>query len=169
MAYRDPFRWWHAVIIFVMANLASALPAGYNGDEIFYDSFELPKVAPPDWLFPPMWLFLNVTSLMALSIVANAPEKTSRRRAFLILEAVGWVLFAVFTTLYFWLKSPILGAVDTVAGLAVGLASLACCAGIDRRAAPFILLRVLWLGLAAYVSVYVALHNADPFFQAAGR
>jgi benzodiazapine receptor len=163
------FRWWHAVIIFVVANAASTLPAGFNGEEAFYNSFELPAVAPPDWLFAPMWFVLNVTSLMALSIVANAPERTSRRRAFLVLEAIGWVLFASFATLYFWLKSPVLGAADTVAGLLVGLGSLAYAARIDRRAALFILMRVLWLSLATYVSVYAALHNADPFFQAAGR
>jgi hypothetical protein len=33
------------------------------------------------------------------------------------------------------MHSPILGAVGTVAGLAVGLGSLACCIGIDRRVA----------------------------------
>jgi translocator protein len=75
------------------------------------------------------------------------------------------VLFAIFTTLYFLMRSPILGAVDTVAGLIVGFASLACCVGISQRATFFILLRVIWLCLASYVSVYVAFHNADEFFH----
>jgi tryptophan-rich sensory protein len=73
------------------------------------------------------------------------------------------VLFAAFTTLYFLLHSPVLGAVDTIAGLVVGLVSLACASQLDRAAAGFILLRVLWLVLASYVSVYIALSNQDPF------
>lgn len=162
------FLWWHAVVIFVIANLISALPAGYGGDKIFYNNFEQPPFSPPDWLFAPMWLFLNITSLIALSIVANSPERSTRRRAFLILEGVGWLLFANFTTLYFLMRSPILGAVDTVSALAVGFASLACCAGISQRATFFILPRVLWLCLASYVSVYVAVHNADKFFSSFG-
>jgi translocator protein len=162
------FLWWHALIIFVIANVVSALPVGYGGDKIFYNNFEQPQFSPPDWLFAPMWFFLNVTSLMALSIVANSPERSTRRRTFLILETVGWVLFAIFTTLYFLIRSPILGAVDTVAGLAVGISSLACCFGISQRATFFILLRVLWLCLASYVSVYVAFHNADDFFRNIG-
>lgn len=162
------FLWWHALIILVIANLVSALPVGYGGDKIFYNNFEQPPFSPPDWLFAPMWLFLNVTSLMALSIVANLPERSIRRRTFLILEGVGWVLFASFTMLYFWMRSPILGAIDTVAGLAVGFTSLACCIGISQRAAFFILLRVLWLCLASYVSVYVAFHNTDDFFRDIG-
>lgn len=163
------FLWWQALVIFVIANLVSALPVGYGGDKIFYNNFEQPQFSPPDWLFAPMWLFLNVTSLMALSIVANLPERSIRRRTFLIFEGVGWVLFAIFTTIYFLMRSPILGAVDTVAGLAVGFASLACCVGIgQRRATFFILLRVIWLCLASYVSVYVAFHNTDEFFYNIG-
>jgi translocator protein len=162
------FHWWHALVIFLIANLVSALPVGYGGDKIFYNSFEQPQFSPPDWLFAPMWLFLNVTSLIALSIVANLPDRSIRRRTFLILEGVGWVLFAIFTTLYFWMRSPILGAVDTVAGLVVGFASLACCVGISQRAAFLILLRIIWLCLASYVSVYVAFHNADDFFRNIG-
>jgi translocator protein len=162
------FLWWHALVIFVIANLVSALPVGYGGDKIFYNSFEQPPFSPPGWLFAPMWLFLNVTSLIALSIVANSPERSMRRRTFLILEGFGWALFAIFTTLYFLMRSPILGAVDTLAGLAVGFASLVCCVGISQRATFFILLRVLWLCLASYVSVYVAFHNADEFFRNIG-
>ena len=162
------FLWWHAVVIFVIANLVSALPAGYGGDKIFYNNFEQPSFSPPDWLFAPMWLFLNITSLIALSIVANSPEQSTRRRAFLILEGIGWVLFAIFTTLYFLMHSPILGAVDTVSGLAVGFGSLFCCASISQRATFFILFRVLWLGIASYVSLYVAVHNADEFFRNLG-
>jgi translocator protein len=162
------FFWWHAVIIFVIANSISALPVGYGGDKIFYNNFEQPPFSPPDWLFAPMWLFLNVTSLIALFIVANSPDRSTRRWAFLVLEGIGWVLFAIFTTLYFLLHSPILGAIDTVFGLAVGFVSLACCAGISQRATFFILLRVLWLCLASYVSVYVAVHNTDEFFRSLG-
>ena len=98
---QNSFRWWYAVIIFIIANLVSALPVGFVGDKVFYNDFEQPQFSPPDWLFAPMWLFLNITSLIALSIVANSSECTVRRRAFLILEAIGWVLFAIFTTLYF--------------------------------------------------------------------
>ncbi len=162
------FLWWHAVVIFVIANLVSSLPAGYGGDKIFYNNFEQPPFSPPNWLFAPMWLFLNITSLIALSIVANSPERSTRRRMFLIFEGIGWVLFAIFTTLYFLMHSPILGAVDTVLGLAVGFASLACCASISQRATFFILLRVLWLCIASYVSVYVAAHNVDEFFRSVG-
>lgn len=160
---RPSFRWWHAVLVFLVANAVSALPAGYGGDAVFYNDFALPRVAPPDRLFAPVWLSLNVTSLVALALVANSPRRPARQ-AFLASEAVNWVLFAAFTTLYFGMGSPVFGAIDTVASLAVSIASLALACRIDRRAASGVLLRVLWLALASYVSVFVALHNPDPLF-----
>ena len=159
------FPWWYAVIIFVVANTISILPAGYNGDEVFYNNFVRPSIAPPDWLFAPMWLFLNITSLIALWMVANSQPFTTRHRLFVVLEFVGWVLFAIFNTLYFWMGSPILGAIDTALGLMVGVMSLAVCWTINRRAAFLVLPRILWLLLATYVSVYVAFNNVDTFFS----
>ncbi len=160
---RRCFRWWHAVVIFLVANGISALPAGLLGNEVFYNSFQQSRFAPPSWLFAPMWLFLNVTSLVALYWVANHPVSSGRRRLFLVFEASGWVLFASFTTVYFGLKSPILGAGVTVASLAVALGSFSAGLGVDRRAAALIFLRVLWLALASYISLYTAGHNTDPF------
>jgi tryptophan-rich sensory protein len=171
------FRWWHGAAILVAANAVSFWPAGILGDAAFYTSFRLPPYAPPDWLFAPLWLVLNITSLVALGRVANLhPEddagrrrgNTASRRRVLVLvsEAVGWLLFAVFTTLFFWLHSPVLAAADTVAGLVVAAMSVAAAAGLDRPAAGLIGLRLLWLLLASAVAVSVALHNPDPLLSA---
>lgn len=159
------FRWWHAVLIFVVANALSAAPAGYNGDEAFYNNFVQPAIAPPDWAFAPAWLFNNITSLYALWRIANRPVSTPGRQAFIRLEAVNWVLFAAFTSLYFGLKSPLLGAIDTLLGLLVTARSLAVSYQIDKKAALNILPRFLWLLLASYVSVYVAVMNKDVLFN----
>ncbi|WP_375448361.1 TspO/MBR family protein [uncultured Fibrella sp.] len=161
---RPIFRWWHALIIFVVANAISLFPAGFNGDEAFYNQFKQPSIAPPDWLFPPAWLFNNITSLYALAIVANKPVSTPYRRSILWLEAVNWALFAFFTLLYFGLKSPVLGAIDTVLGCTLTGISLWLCFRVDKRAGWGIAPRFAWLLLASYVSVYVALNNSDAFF-----
>ncbi|MEA5410327.1 TspO/MBR family protein [Synechococcus sp. BA-120 BA3] len=164
------FRWWHGAAILVAANAVSFWPAGVLGDAAFYTSFRLPPYAPPDGLFAPLWLVLNITSLVALARVANLePEEAAGRRRILVLvsEGVGWLLFAVFTTFFFWLHSPVLAAADTVAGLLVAVVSVAAAASLDRPAAGLIGLRLLWLLLASAVAVSVALHNPDPFLSAA--
>jgi translocator protein len=158
------FHWWKALSILIAANLFSALPVGYAGDKVFYNSFLLPSIAPPDWVFAPVWLFLNITSLIALYRIANLPASKNRSN-FLVSEALGWILFAIFTTVYFLMKSPILGAIDTVLGLVVAIYSIALARTIDRRAALCIFLRLVWLCLASYVSVWVALYNQDQLFS----
>jgi translocator protein len=160
------FTIWHGVAIFVIANVCSALPAGYGGEYAFYNAFQQPWAAPPDWLFAPMWFFLNVTSLIGLGRIFNGAAGR-RRSAFILSEAVAWVLFAVFSTFYFWLKSPVLGAIDTALGLVVGCISTAIAASLDRRSAFLIALRVLWLLLATFVSIWVAWNNADRFLTRA--
>lgn len=158
------FRWWHGALILVVANLISAIPAGYNGDEVFYTTFDLPEIAPPAWAFAPAWLFNNITSLYALYTVANLPEQSSKRTYFICAESINWVLFSVFTIVYFGMKSPILGAVDTLLGLIFTTISLILSLALSKRAALAILPRLLWLLLASYVSVYVAIANRDEFF-----
>ncbi len=162
------FRWWHGAAILVAANAISFWPAGVLGDAAFHTAFRLPTYAPPDWLFAPMWLALNITSLVALARVANLEVAPSRRRQLvLVSEAVGWLLFAMFTTLFFWLQSPVLAAADTVAGLVVAVLSVAAASALDRPAAGLIGLRLLWLLLASAVALSVALHNVDPFLSTA--
>jgi benzodiazapine receptor len=160
----NKLKWWHVALVVIVANLISAIPAGINGEAVFYNSFQQPAIAPPDWLFAPIWLFLNITSAWALYLVANLAKNTPGRKAFLVSEAIGWVLFAAFALVYFGLKSSILGAVVTVVGLAVAIISFMLGLRLHKRAAVFISLRVLWLLLASYVSVYIATHNADTFF-----
>ncbi len=164
VALEKPFKWWHAVAIFMLANAVSVLPAGVNGDEAFYNNFVRPAFSPPDWLFLPMWFFLNVTSLIALGTIINTNLRTPQAKTFVLLEGVGWVLFAIFNTLYFWMKSPILGSIDTTLGLIIALINLPIAWRINRQAGIFIGFRVLWLLLATYVSAYVALNNIDIFF-----
>ena len=161
------FRWWQGTAILAAANAISFWPVGVRGDAAFYTGLRLPPFAPPDWLFAPLWLVLTITSLVALARVANLEIAPNRQRRLVLLsEGVGWLLFAVFTTLFFWLHSPVLAAADTVAGLLVALVSVVAAAGVDRPAAGLIGLRMLWLVLASAVAVSIALHNPDPFLSA---
>lgn len=158
-------KWYHCIIIYVVANTISFIPAGYNGDEAFYNSFSQPAIAPPDWLFAPMWFFLNVTSLIGLYKVINGKTDTTFKNEIFWLEIWGWIFYTIFTFLYFYLKSPILGAVDTVLGLLIIM--IVCKKTLSKAKIPFyyFLPRLLWLILASYVSVWVALNNTDTLLK----
>ena len=158
------YRWWHAAAVGLAANAASAAPFGYNGNQSFYNDQVKPPGAPPDWAFAPAWAFNNLTTLWSNLRVANLPRSTPRRRTALALEGATWGLFASFTTLYFGLKSPVLGAANTAVGLVTTAASVGVTSTLDRKAAWALVPRLAWLGLATYVSVRVARDNPDPVF-----
>lgn len=160
------WRWWHAAMVGVAANAASALPAGYNGDSGYYETqLRRPPGAPPGWVFAPVWALNNVLTLWSNLRVANleptSPAGQADRRAALKAEGAAWVLFAGFSALFFGAKSPILGAVDTVVGLGFTVRSVAKTRRLDRGATLALIPRLLWLAFASYVSVGTALRSHD--------
>lgn len=159
------YRWWHAAAVGALANVASALPAGYNGDEKYYESLRTPRGAPPGWLFAPVWAANNTLTLMSNLRIANLPSETPLRRRALVAEAANWVLFSSFSGLYFGLRSPVLGAVDTAAGLVLTGYSVGVTARLDRRAAWALMPRLLWLGFASYVSIATAVNSPDTLLR----
>lgn len=162
----DPprFRWWHAVALGASANALSALPAGYNGDTDYYTRLRTPPGAPPGWLFAPAWAVNNALTLWSNLRVANQPLGTPHRRRALAAEAGSWALFSAFSGLYFGLRSPVLGAVDTVAGLITTGISVAHAARADRAAAWALVPRFVWLMYATYVSIGTAIRSPDQLF-----
>lgn len=169
MSRQRRYTWLHAAIVGVAANIASAVPAGYNGDESYYERLKTPPGSPPGWLFAPAWAILNVLTLWSNLRIANAPLSVPGRRAALTSEGMSWVLFAAFSSLYFGLRSPILGAADTVAGLATTIHGVRATARIDRKAAWALIPRVVWLAYATYVSVGTAIRSPDDLFGRSPR
>lgn len=126
-----------------------------------------PVFAPPDWSFAPAWTLNNALAIRGLLRVLNMPEHKPGRDAFLRLQAAFWVTFVSFNPLYFGLRSPILGAVDTNVGLALTLASeyVALSELEDTQVALSQSTTLLWLALAAATATTVAAWNEDEFFD----
>lgn len=92
------FRWWHAAAVGVVADLASALPAGYNGDEDFYARLDTPPGAPPGWVFAPVWAVNNALTLASNLRVANLPADTPGRAAWLLAPRLAWLAYASYVS-----------------------------------------------------------------------
>jgi translocator protein len=90
------YRWWHAAAVGAVANLASAAPAGYNGEQDYFVQLNTPPGSPPGWLFAPAWAVNNLLTLRSNLRVANLAPQTPGRHEVLISEAATWTLFASF-------------------------------------------------------------------------
>ena len=153
---RPRYRWWHAAAVGAAANLLGNLPPSRADDREFYASLPTPAASPPGWAFGPVWAVNNALTLWSNLRVANLPAGTPGRRAALASEAATWALFGAFSPLYFGLRSPVLGAADTVAGLVTTTHAVVVTARLDPPAAWALAPRLAWLALASYVSTVTA-------------
>ena len=160
------WRWWHAAAFGLAVNGVSGLAIGRRQeDRDFYEAMDLPRFAPPGWLFPPVWAVNNASTLWGNLRLLNRPPETPDRGAMLVLQGASWALFGTFAFVYFRKRSPILAAVWTGADWALTTATVALAA--KNRQADVVLSQATkwaWLSLATPVSAYQALHNPDPLF-----
>lgn len=160
----------------LLAKRAKGLSQPTPGDAVigneayndYYNSLRQPVFAPPDWAFAPVWTLNNALQIWGLLHVLNQDRDTPGRTAFLALQGGFWATFVSFNPLYFGLRSPILGAAVTQAGLALTLAIAAVAAYPmkDRRALASLGTLIPWLLLAAPTAAAIARWNRDDFFNA---
>ena len=95
------------------------------------------------------------------------PEQKPGRNEFIFLQTAFWVTFVGFNPLYFGLRSPVLGAVDTNVGFVLTAASeyVAVSQLKDTKTAFSQSTTLLWLALAAATATTVAMWNEDEFYN----
>lgn len=140
---------------------------GNPANDEYYNGLRQPVFAPPDWAFAPVWTVNNALGIWGLLWVLNLPAGRAGRRSFLALQAGFWVCFTLFNPLYFGLRSPILGAVDTDLSLVLTVASeYAALATLKDGKAALSLVTVLpWLVVASATATTVAVWNRDDLFD----
>lgn len=183
---KKKWRWYHGVLIYAGVQAVSfglgklvqtaakqSKPqlteqiAGNSSYFEFYNELKQPVFAPPDWAFAPVWTFNNALMIWGLLRVLNMPKGKPGREEFLVLQAAFWISFVAFNPLYFGLRSPILGAIDTNVGLVFTAAGVYVAASKlkDSKTAALHSPTLLWLILAAATAAVVAVWNKDEFFN----
>lgn len=172
---RGRFKWWHGVLFYAgvqVAELGIRLATRRmirstrkETNREFYREQRLPVFAPPGIAFPIAWTINSASSIAGALHVFNLQRDDPERRRFLGFQAAAWLLFAVFTTAYFELHSPINGAAVTLGFSCVTAASIRAAVRMkDWRAALSLLPTAAWLGLANPLAVTVAAWNRDEFW-----
>jgi tryptophan-rich sensory protein len=140
---------------------------GNADNNAFYNDLRQPVFAPPDWVFAPVWTLNNTLCIWGLLHVLNLPKDKPGRTAFLASQGTVWACFGAFNALYFGLRSPVNGAVNTNIGLAATLYSVyvALFHLKDRKAALSQATITPWLVLASTTATTVALWNKDDFYK----
>lgn len=163
-------RRWVGLIVAVVACYAVAAIGGWATSSSvrgWYQTLQRPPIAPPDWVFGPVWTLLYTMMAVAVWRVwqTQPPNSTPEAQA-AIWRRRGLVLFAVQLLLnllwsfVFFAWQQIDAAVVEIALL--WLAIVACTAAfwkVDRLAAWLMVPYGLWVAFAAVLNAWIAALN----------
>lgn len=119
---RAAYRWLGLVVILAACAAAGAVGSAFMAasDRSWYAGLSKPSFNPPGWLFGPVWTVLYILMAVAAWLVYLKWPARGVKPA-LTAFAVQLVLNAIWTGLFFTLKSPLAGLADIIAlWLAIG-------------------------------------------------
>lgn len=122
--------------------------------ESWYQQLTRPSWTPPDWVFGPVWTLLYATMAVAAWLVWRANGGRARRRA-LAVFAVQLALNALWSALFFGLRSPGAGLVGIVALFVAIATTIIAFTHVSRTAAVLLGPYLAWVGFASYLNATI--------------
>lgn len=124
-----------------------------QGLQAWYDTLQRPALAPPNWVFGPVWTTLFALVGVALWLVWRKAETdpTGVRRAAVVF-AVHFAFNVGWSAAFFGLQNVTLGLVVILVLLALIVATTWTFARVDRRAAALLVPYLAWVAFATYLN-----------------
>jgi tryptophan-rich sensory protein len=158
-------RWWTLPERRPIATLAATVLAcevvGASGSVFtvtgagsWYESLARPALAPPDWVFGPVWTTLFALMGVAAWLVWRASSGSNARAARVALGAfVVQFAFNVAWSAVFFGAQSIFGGLVVIAALWLAIvATVGTFYRVDRRAAALLLPYLAWVSFAGYLN-----------------
>jgi len=119
----------------------------------WYPTLERPTLAPPDWVFAPVWTTLFALIGGAVWLVWRRAEAHPREvRVALAVFAVHFAMNLAWSAVFFGQQAIFAGLVVIVLLWLLIVATIAVFARVDRRAALLLVPYLLWVGFATYLN-----------------
>ena len=147
-----------ALVAAVLAvELAGASGAVFTASGLasWYGTLQRPALAPPNWVFGPVWTALFALMGVAVWLVwrrLSSPRIGRRARVALACFAVHFVANIGWSLAFFGLQSVNLGLAVIVVLLALILLTVWAFDAVDRRAALLLVPYLCWTAFAAYLN-----------------
>jgi tryptophan-rich sensory protein len=147
-----------SLLIAVLAvELAGASGAVFTASGLasWYGTLQRPALAPPNWVFGPVWTALFALMGIAVWLVwrrLDSPRIERRARVALVVFAVHFAGNLAWSAAFFGLQSVDLGLAVIIVLLALILLTIKAFDQVDRRAALLLMPYLLWTAFAAYLN-----------------
>jgi benzodiazapine receptor len=155
-----PQRPWLGLLAWLALSVVVAAAGGIASADAgaFYRQLELPRWAPPTWLFGPVWTVLYAAMAVAAWWVWRSPP-TPARRAALVLYVAQLVPNALWSWLFFaWQQGALAMADIVLLGLLI-VATIAAFWRVRRAAALLLMPYLAWVSFASVLNFWLWRHN----------
>ena len=125
----------------------------------WYTTLIKPPFAPPSWVFGPVWITLYFLMSISLYIVWVSEFKSKTRRDFFIVFGIQLVLNAIWSFLFFGLRSPLLGLVDILLLDIMVIITINYAKSISKVAAILLVPYLVWIVVASILNFGILLLN----------
>jgi benzodiazapine receptor len=153
--------WTKLLVSLSACQLAGFLGSIFTRSAIpsWYAQLQKPSFAPPNWLFAPMWISLYLLMAVAAYLVWQKGLGSSGVRAALGVFLVQLLLNALWSPVFFGLRSPLAGAAIIVVLWLAILATIIAFAKISPPAAWLLVPYILWVSLATALNISIYFLN----------
>jgi benzodiazapine receptor len=149
------------VLFIVLCEIAGVIGSLFTTPSIptWYAGLRKPDLAPPNWVFAPVWTTLYALMGISLFIVWNKTQSRGFGRVGISTFILQLALNVLWSYLFFGLQSPFLGIIEiTILWFAIAATSVLF-SKISRTAGLMLLPYLAWVSFAGYLNYMIFTMN----------
>lgn len=126
---------------------------------VWYAYLNKPSLTPPNWLFGPVWITLYFLMGISAFLVWKKVRFDTRVKTAMGLFFVQLFLNALWSLLFFGLRSPLAGLIDITILWALILLTIILFLRISKTAGFLLIPYILWVSFAIYLNFSIWILN----------
>jgi len=156
--YKKVLRFIISIIICQSAGIFGSLFT-FEAVPDWYITLEKPFFAPPNWIFGPVWIILYFLMGVSLYIVWKDELKSKTRNVFFVVFAIQLILNALWSLLFFGLRSPLLGLIDILILDVMLVVTIFYAKRVSKYAAMLLIPYMVWIIIASVLNYAILVLN----------
>lgn len=151
---------WPVLIFAILLCLSAGIVGSFltiSSIPTWYTTLNKPFFSPPNWVFAPAWTTLYILMGASLYMVWVSKSKMKQKGVNLFFIQLG--LNALWSVLFFGMKSPILGLADIVSLWVMIFLTIKSFYSISRLSAYLLIPYILWVSFASLLNLSIVLLN----------
>jgi tryptophan-rich sensory protein len=156
--YKKVLRFIISIIICQSAGIFGSLFT-FEAVPDWYITLEKPFFAPPNWIFGPVWIILYFLMGVSFYIVWKDELKSKTRYVFFVVFGIQLILNALWSLLFFGLKSPLLGLIDILILDVMLVVTIFYAKRVSKYAAMLLIPYMVWIIIASVLNYAIMVLN----------